>query len=444
MSDGVTIWYRGARYELGRGPGGFGIWPVGGSGSQPMEQWPDNPDGWSAAWSRFTAVEVPGTISHLTPDWPGVAAAPGSAAAGGASAAPGSAAAGGAAVARRAAGPAALVAAGVVCGVIGLFPRYYGGTSLAGQSFELVPHLIYLAAWAVSAALILRGGPGRHPGTLLGLGTSLVTFGLFFADFGTVVAAGTHTLGAGLILGLVGWLGCTAGAALALRLGPAGVPRRPQAWRGGSLAPLAVGAVAATGAAIAFAPSWDRYTLRTPSGLLQSFTAGNSFSNPGLVIAGDVAVMAALVIVAVIAVLWQPIRLGAALLAGGIVPMVAQAISAVIQIGQPASPAAFGISPSQAAQVGLTISASLTPVFWIYCAFVAALIATAGWMLLPPRAPRPAGYRAPVSDHPSSMATSPWLRGVEDGPTWTSMSWPGRGATAQPGSSSAPTTPPSS
>src|SRR4029077_6876008 len=83
---------------------------------------------------------------------------------------------------------------------------------------------------------------------------------------------------------------------------------------------LAVAGFAALGAAIAFAPSWDSYTLRTPSGLLHYVAAGNAFANPVPVIAGDVAVMIALVVVVITAALWRPARLGAGLCAGGVIP----------------------------------------------------------------------------------------------------------------------------
>jgi hypothetical protein len=92
--------------------------------------------------------------------------------------------------------------------------------------------------------------------------------------------------------------------------------------------------------------------------------------------------MVALVVVVAAAALWRPARQGAVLLAGAIVPMAAQAISALILVAQGASPAQFGISPAQAAQAGLTISSGLTPVFWIYCAFVVALIASCAWLLI--------------------------------------------------------------
>ena len=90
--------------------------------------------------------------------------------------------------------------------------------------------------------------------------------------------------------------------------------------------------------------------------MVHSLTAGNAFANPGPVIAGNVAVMVALVLVAVAAALWRPARLGAVLLAGAVIPMAAQAISALVQAGEPVSPSQFGISSAQASASGLTIS----------------------------------------------------------------------------------------
>ena len=380
-AGGVTIWYRGARYQLGQGQHGYTIWPAGGPLAQPLEWWPSTPDGWAAAWARFSAVEEPGSIAHLSPP-----AAPG----------------------HRAAG-VALLAAGVGCGMAGLFPAYLAGASLASHPDLLVLHVAYLAGWAASALLIVAGGRRRRAGALLGLGLSIVTFGFFFADAGTVISGGGHLLGPGLVLGLIGWLACTAGATLAFPPGTGDGLRRPRAVPAGPALALAVAGFAALGAAIAFAPPWDSYTLRTPSGLLHYVTAGNAFANPAPVIAGDVAVMITLVVVAITAALWRPARLGAALLAGAVIPMVAEAISALIQVAEPISSSAFGIPPAQAAQAGLTISAGLTPAFWVYCVFVLALLLTAGWLLRPARPRRPAGWAAaaPGSVPPPAMAARP-------------------------------------
>jgi hypothetical protein len=362
VPEKATIWYRGASYELGRGLHFYGIWAAGGRQAQPLEWWPETPEGWSGAWSRFTGLEPAGSIVQV-----GQAAAP----------------------AGRAGLPsavaAALLAVGVACGIAGLFPGYVGGTSLADQPANLVPHVIYLAAWSASAVLILLGGARLRIGALLGLGTSIVTFGLFFADAGQAIAGGTNLAGAGLALGLAGWFTCTAGSALALWRRLAGALARP---RGHELGPVVLLVLAGLGAAAAFAPSWDSYTLRTSTGLTQIVTAGNAFGYPALVITGNVAVMIALVAVVVAAALWRPSRHGAALLAGAIVPLAAQAVSAIVQLGQPPAPTLFGVSPGQASLIGLTISSGLTPDFWIYCVFVVALLLACALLLVTPGSAR--------------------------------------------------------
>src|SRR5262249_19108470 len=79
------------------------------------------------------------------------------------------------------------------------------------------------------------------------------------------------------------------------------------------------------------------------------------------------------------------VRRGAMLLAGATIPMAAQAISALVQVSQTPKPAQFGISPAQASQLGLTISAGVTPAFWIYFGFLVALIVSCTWMFFTPR-----------------------------------------------------------
>jgi hypothetical protein len=338
----------------------------------PLEQWPETPQGWAAAWSRFTAIEHPAGIMPLRPVAP-------------------AASAGSSTTAGSSISAAGLLGAGVACGIAGLFPAYLSGASLASVPANLVPHVIYLATWLASALLILPGGTWRRVGALLGLGTSIVTFGSFFADLGTVMSGGAGPLSRGLAFGLIGWLLCTTGAALAAwPPGLAGAPRWQPARRRRTAVTLAVTALLAVGAAVTFAPSWDSYTLRTTSQVIQT-TAGNVFSNPGPVIFGNVAVMVAFVAVAAAAALWQPTRLGAAVLAGALIPMAAQVISALIQVTQAVSPAQFGISPSRAAQAGLTITSGLTPAFWIYFALVTALMGMCAWMLIPARPQRQNG-----------------------------------------------------
>ncbi len=377
MHEEVIISYRGARYEIGRGTGFYGIWPAGGTQAQPLEWWPENSEGWQDAWSKFTEIEARRSIVPVSQQPGPVASRP-----------------------RRGVVAAALLAAGVGFGIGGLFPGYFGAVSLSRQAAEVVPHAIYLAAWAAAAVLILLGGARQRAGALLAAGTSIVTFGLFLADAGTAITGGPHLFGAGLTLSLIGWAACAAGSAAAVWLTPTGAPGRPRGLE--TTLTLALATVAALGTAIAFAPSWDSYVLRTAAGATQSLTAGNAFANPALVIAGDVAVMVALVAAVVAAAAWRPVRYGAVLLAGAVIPLAAQAISALIAVGQAASPLQFGITPGQAARAGLTISSGLTPAFWIYCVFVVALMLTCALMLAAPAPPPP----APVGSVPLD-ATSP-------------------------------------
>jgi hypothetical protein len=461
----VAIWYRGSNYQIGRGRDFYGIWPAAQSVAQPLESWPLTREGWYGAWSRFTAVEAPGTIVQagppaMTPQGPQTGAPggppatpphPHSAAPSGpvTSAPSGPYAhtpsephapippgprifmpAGPAAAGPRSAGPAAppvpvaggeretlpasasrpavigavLLVVGVAFGVIGLFPHYLGGTSLAQAADELVPHVIYLAGWAASAVLILLGGNRARAGALLGMGLSVVTFGFFFADLGTVIAGSAHLMGAGLVLSLVGWLFCAAGSLAAFLLLRTGAPGWSHSTRVDSVLTLTL---AGLGAAIAFAPSWDSYTLQTPTGASATATAGDAFKNPAPVIAGDVAVMIALVAVVVIAALWRPAWNGAVLLAGAIIPMAAQAISAIIGVAEGASTALFGIPPAAASQAGITISSGVTPAFWIYCAFVAALAVLCARILIRSRpGPQDAIPPGPLTLDAPAPATS--------------------------------------
>jgi hypothetical protein len=278
-----------------------------------------------------------------------------------------------------------------------------------------------------------------------------------------VISGGASLLGAGLVLSLLGWLACAAGSAVAFAArpgpgslagrpahgGPAhgpssdstlsdstppdgtpsyaapshgllgrthllaetsralGRPARPRRSDAGPVALLVLGAI---GTVAAFVPSWDSYTL-TATGFAQTITAGNAFANPGPVIAGNIAVMVAVVAVAALAALWRPARQGAVLLAGAIVPLAALAISALIQVRKPATPSMFGISQAQAANAGLTISSGVTPIFWVYCVFVISLLISCVWMLTAPQypaMPTPAPYPEAGPAHPAqSVAGEP-------------------------------------
>ena len=409
MPEKAIISHRGEKYEIGRGKRFYGIWVVGAPYDAPVDRWPETRDGWEQAWTRFAAVEVPGTIAAVRSQRSGLGSMLKSRrAAATAGAADGAAAP---AVAARRGGTALLVGEGllvlgVVLGLAGLFPAYAGGQSLLSQGDEVVPHLAYVIAWAISAgpiALSVSRPRAARLGALFALGLSAVTFGLFVADVGEVVSGGA-SLGTGLIVSLLGWAACTAGAAIALvascrdtdpaRTGPvnqAGTARPDCGWPAKPsrhhLGPLALLVLAGIGTAAAFAAAWDSYTVAQATlGTVKTLQEGNAFSNPALVIAGNVAVMVAVVVVAVLAALWRPARQGALLLAGAIIPLAAQAVSALIQVSQPAY-SFFGLTQPQAAQEGVTISSGVTPIFWVYCVFVISLLVSCAWLLTTPGQP---------------------------------------------------------
>jgi hypothetical protein len=444
VPEKAIISHRGEKYEIGRGKRFYGIWVVGAPYEAPVDRWPETRDGWEQAWTRFATVEVPGTIAAVRTQRSGLPAMLKSRRAtteAGADPADGSAGGGiavgasGVAAAARRGGTALLVGEGllvlgVVLGLAGLFPAYAGGQSLLSQGDQVVPHLCYVIAWAISAgpiALSVSRPRAARLGALFALGLSAVTLGLFVSDIGEVVSGGA-SLGTGLIVSLLGWAACTAGAAIALVascrdtdpakadsvrpagqvVGQTGSAPADRGWPAkpsrSHLGPLALLVLAGIGTAAAFAAAWDSYTVAQAAlGTVKTIQEGNAFSNPGLVIAGNVTVMVAVVVVAVLAALWRPARQGALLLAGAIIPLAAQAVSALIQISQPPY-SFFGLTQAQAAQDGVTISAGVTPIFWVYCVFVISLLISCAWLLTAPG--RPAVSASPWT--PSPLGDGTW------------------------------------
>lgn len=411
MPDKAVISHRGEKFEIGRGKRFYGIWGVGAPYDAPVDRWPENSDGWQQAWARFAAIEAPDTITAVARERRGLPLRLGRRNAADANAAQDGPVAPGAADGEGGSGHRSrratallvgegLLVLGVVLGLAGLFPAYEGSQSLLSQGYQVVPHLSYVIGWALTAALVAlsvaRPSNAARLGALFGLGLSAVTFGLFVADLGQVTSGGV-SLGSGLVVSLVSWLACTAGSALAFAAnpGPSGLPSRPVRPGRGHAGPLALLVLSGVGTAAAFAPSWDSYLLTFANeGTSQTVTAGDAFHNPGLVIAGNVAVMLAVVAVAALAALWRPARQGALLLAGAIVPLAAEAVSAIIQAGQSAAPALFGISSAQASAAGLTISSGLTGIFWVYFVFVISLLVSCAWLFTEPAHPVMPGISA--------------------------------------------------
>ena len=89
-------------------------------------------------------------------------------------------------------------------------------------------------------------------------------------------------------------------------------------------------------------------------------------------------------------------------------PLAAQAVSALIQVSQPVSPTLFGISSAQAQAAGLSISAGVTPIFWVFFVFVISLLVSCAWLFTEPGHPAmPAfsGYGWPPAGPGTSAET---------------------------------------
>jgi hypothetical protein len=345
------VTYRGP-YSLVRGPDFYGIWQHGSPQDQLIERFPLSAHGWFAARRRVEALDRladgPDSAPIISPR-----------------------------ANRTALLSAAVVLGGVVLGVAGLFPDYLGGTSLNSEADQLLPHIAYLLGWSLVAALLLverrfaRGAAG------LGVGLSLITFGFFLTDVLTASVGRGEGPGAGLYLSLAGWLICASGSVVALFALSSPTPRgRPASWGH----PLVVaGGVAALGAAVAFALPWDSYTVTSATtGSSQTEALGNVFANPGAIIAGNVVTMVLIVAVIAAAIAWRPAVVGVTILTGALVPLAAQVFATLAQPLPPLSE--FGVTAAQAAEGQVSVAASYTGWFYLYCAFAASLVVLAGWI----------------------------------------------------------------
>lgn len=305
---------------------------------------------------------------------------------------------------------AGLLGGGVGVGVASFFPAYLNGASLGSQPAELVAHALPLAGWAVAVLLLVVGS--ERAGAIaggLGLGVGVVGLGFNLADVGSAISGGRG--GSGLVLSVVEWILAAAGstvAVLPLLLRPA----REEAGRirpNRRLAGLAV--AAGVGAAVLFAPPWDRYVVAlTRIGRTTVITAGNAFANPAPVIAGNVLVMVGIVAGVLVALLVRHVRVGAALLAGVVLGLTGQIVSALVQWRAPVPASQFGLNPVSAAAAGFHVGSGFTGFFYGFCACVAVL-AVAGVA----RATAPARSAPALMYVPGPMMLPP--SGFEPGPT---------------------------
>ena len=279
--------------------------------------------------------------------------------------------------------PVLLVAAGVLLGVIGLFPKYSQLGGLATHPDQLVGHLSYLLGWTAAAGVMAWHRQLSRVAAAFGVGLSAMSVGFFLTDVASIASTSGDTAGPGIYLSLVGWALCSIGSATAVFSTWSAVRRSDAAplhhWRALSAAIVAALSV------VTFALPWDRYQVVVgATGQSQTVTAGNAFSNPGSLIACELIVMAAMVVLLVWPVLMRSLHLAAAVFAGALVPLVAQVFSAALEPAPSLS--AFGISPQAAVQQAVRLGAGFTTWFYLYCLSIALLILLGAWMVFAARA----------------------------------------------------------
>ena len=282
---------------------------------------------------------------------------------------------------------AAVIIVGVVVGIVGLFPNYLsgisGGQSLVSSGSEMAPHIVYLAAWALAAALILTGKNLIAFASKLALGVSFVTFGLFLSDIASGVNA--SYIGAGLALAAASWVLCTGGAVMAYFA--FGKEKNSESKMHIGNFGVAAILILALAISILYVPAWDSYTytsLVSGAPVQHVVTAGDAFQLPAPMIAGAVATAVAFFLAALYMTVVRKTKSGHWFFAGAMLVMLSQIISAYIQQANPYT--ATGISQATAQAQGIVITDGFTPVFYgfficliILSVFLASDVASAGY-----------------------------------------------------------------
>jgi hypothetical protein len=130
----------------------------------------------------------------------------------------------------------------------------------------------------------------------------------------------------------------------------------------------------------AFLPAWDHaVAVSTQTGQTVTRSLGNAFTGPWQQITGTVLAGAMLFLVPVVAIRLRNKPVGAAAVAGVLLVLTSQFVSAVIQVDEPVPAADFGISPTQAHDLGLSLSLRLTGWFTVdalaaYALFAAVMV----------------------------------------------------------------------
>lgn len=138
--------------------------------------------------------------------------------------------------------------------------------------------------------------------------------------------------------------------------------------------------VLAAAVAGAFLPAWDHaVATSTQSGRTLTRSLGNAFSGPWPQVLGTVLSAVALLVVPVVAVRLRRRAVGAAAVGGALLVLASQFVAAVVQVDQPVPAADFGVTPTQAHDLGLQLSLQLTGWFTVdalaaYALFAAVMV----------------------------------------------------------------------
>ena len=165
----------------------------------------------------------------------------------------------------------------------------------------------------------------------------------------------------------------------------------------------------------AFLPAWNRYVgVATTTGRSISFNLGNAFSGPWQVVLGTVIAGLALAAVPVLAVRLRARAVGAAVVAGSLVVLASQFVSAIAQVDEAVSPSVAGLNATQASQLGLQLHMTLSG--WFTFDLLAAFALFVATMVLAYARPEEDGadhQTSSVGTWPSApdarrAATLPW------------------------------------
>ncbi len=305
----------------------------------------------------------------------------------------------------------ALIGAGLVLELVYTFLIYPQLVTGAEQLAVLLETVLSAAVQVVSAGLVVAGSwptaapewPDSRSRRKVGgglLGASLCA-PLFVASLTALayVIAGLNPQGPYFLLGLTWWLPVAVGSGLSFvrkgGLASAGRPGRP---RRADALPLALLAVTVAGALVTWLPAWVQYTFTGSTGphsedLTTFYTAPwVEFGGPWVEIAGSVAQLIVIVVIAAAAALWRPARFGAVLLSGAVFFLVSSAIVGIGDVIKAPPRALFGIPAGER----MTVSVAGTPWLWAFCGFTAALVVVYGWLFTRSR-PRPLRAADPVT-----------------------------------------------